>query len=339
MSKNKQHLSSPLSEFDLIERFFKRSSSLQEGNNGIILGIGDDCALLQLGSSEVIAASIDSLVSGVHFFADEKPFNIGYKAVMVNASDLAAMGAKPRWLTLALTLPEMDENWLSLFSQGLFQALAETGMSLVGGDTTRGPLSLSVQVQGTVDKDKALRRSGMQEGDVIYVSGPLGGAALGLAHRLGNIQFNHDQKEKTLELIEQALCLPQARWQLGLILKDYANSCIDISDGLAADLTHMLRQSACGAKINLADIPYHLAFSSVNLSLNEKWQYALAGGEDYELCFSMNKNNEEKLLEKLKSKNINIFRIGEVISGDDKNLNFYLGRDEIKLNLSGYRHF
>ncbi|MGJ3494645.1 Thiamine-monophosphate kinase [Piscirickettsia salmonis] len=339
MSKNKQHLSSPLSEFDLIERFFKRSSSLQEDNNGIILGIGDDCALLELGSSEVIATSIDSLVSGVHFFADEKPFNIGYKAVMVNASDLAAMGAKPRWLTLALTLPEMDENWLRLFSQGLFQALAETGMNLVGGDTTRGPLSLSVQVQGTVDKDKALRRSGMQEGDVIYVSGPLGGAALGLAHRLGKVQFNHDQKAKTVELIEQALCLPQARWQLGLILKDYANSCIDISDGLAADLTHMLRQSACGAKINLEDIPFHSAFNALDVSLYEKWQYALAGGEDYELCFSMNKNNEEKLLEKLKSTNINIFRIGEVISGDDKNLNFYLGCDEIKLNLSGYRHF
>ncbi|OAJ34824.1 Thiamine-monophosphate kinase [Piscirickettsiaceae bacterium NZ-RLO1] len=339
MSKNKQHLSSSLNEFDLIERFFKRSSSLQEDNNGIILGIGDDCALLELEPGEVIATSVDSLVSGVHFFADEKPFNIGYKAVMVNASDLAAMGARPRWLTLALTLSEINEDWLSSFSQGLFQALAETGMSLVGGDTTRGPLSLSVQVQGTVDKDKALRRSRMQESDVIYVSGPLGGAALGLAHRLGKIQFNNDQKEKAVELIEQALCLPQARWQLGLMLKDYANSCIDISDGLAADLTHMLRQSACGAKINLEDIPFHPAFNLLDLSLHEKWQYALAGGEDYELCFSINKNNEEKFLEKLKSKNINIFRIGEVISINDKNLNFYLGSNEIKLNLSGYRHF
>ncbi|ODN43682.1 thiamine-phosphate kinase [Piscirickettsia litoralis] len=335
MSKNSQNTSQSLGEFDLIERFFKRSSFSQ--NQSVILGIGDDCALLEVNPGEVVAASIDTLVSGVHFFADEKPFNIGYKAVMVNVSDLAAMGAQPRWLTLALTLPEVNENWLELFSQGLFQALDETGMSLVGGDTTRGPLSMSLQVQGTVEKDKALKRSGMQVGDALYVSGPLGGAALGLAYRLGKIAFNDENDGKAALLVDQALCLPKARWQFGLILKEYANSCIDISDGLVSDLNHLLKQSNCGAKVNLDDIPYHPAFNYLNFDLNKKWQYALAGGEDYELCFSVSQKNKEKLLNILRKENVKIFQVGEAVSGGM--LSFYYKSKAESLKLSGYEHF
>jgi thiamine-monophosphate kinase len=262
-----------MSEFDLIQRYFTRATP------GAILGVGDDAALVHLGEGMELAVSTDMLVSGTHFFADADPFLLGHKALAVNLSDLAAMGAMPRWATLALSLPSIDETWLEKFSRGIFSLAVQHGVELVGGDTTRGPLNLCITIMGEVPKGMALRRDGAKTGDDIWVSGILGEAALALAHMQGKIVLSQTEFAACAAHLHQ----PQPRVELGLALRGIANSAIDISDGLLADLGHILERSRVGADIDYTSIP------RANPSIQADYilqRYTLAGGDDYELCFT-----------------------------------------------------
>ncbi len=265
-----------MSEFDLIRRYFTRATP------GAVLGVGDDAALLRIATGMELAVSTDMLVSGTHFFPDADPYLLGHKTLAVNLSDMAAMGAMPRWATLSLALPEVNEFWLQRFSAGFFALADEYGVDLIGGDTTRGPLNLCVTILGEVPRGGSLRRDGAQIGDDIWVSGTLGLAALGLAHLLSKITLPEDARIFCLAALHQ----PQPRVALGIALRGIAHSAIDISDGLLADLGHLLERSNCGADLHFAAIPSHLrnGNDAVEKALIE--HCTLSGGDDYELCFT-----------------------------------------------------
>jgi len=263
------------SEFDLIRQFFTRPAP------GALLGVGDDAALMALAPGNELAVSTDMLVAGRHFLADADPYLLGHKALAVNLSDMAAMGATPRWATLSLALPAADEAWLRAFSQG-FYALAERfHVDLVGGDTTRGPLNLCVTILGEVPAGLALRRDGARCGDEIWVTGSLGGAALGLRHLLGQEVLTEAEARDCLGHLHQ----PEPRVALGRALLGLATAAIDVSDGFLADLGHVLSRSGVGAEVNFDRLPAHPAVAA-RLPLDAGRQSLLAGGDDYDLCFT-----------------------------------------------------
>jgi thiamine-monophosphate kinase len=268
----------PTSEFDLIYRYF---SSLGAGP-AVDLSVGDDCAILRLEPNERLATSVDTMVEGVHFPEDMFPEDIGFRAVSVAVSDLAAMGARPIGMTVALTLPEADEFWINTFSQGLAQAVSEYKLPLVGGDTTRGPLTISVQVMGALPADKALLREGAQVGDLVYVSGTLGDAAGALAFLNGEWHPEPDAAEFLLQRFHR----PRARVELGRELLGKATSAIDISDGLLADAGHIAAASGVSIDIECGRVPLSSALNSHPDSEN-KLKWALSGGDDYELCLTL----------------------------------------------------
>ncbi len=268
-----------LTEFELIERFFRRTA------RSATLGIGDDAAIVAPTPGCELAVSVDMLVSGRHFFPDADPESIGHKTLAVNLSDMAAIGATPRWALLAGALPEIDTAWLAAFARGLFALADVHRLELIGGDTTRGPLTLSVTILGEVPKGKALLRSGAKSGDSIWVSGRLGDAALALAHAQGHVALSTEE----FAACEPALLLPTPRVALGERLRGIATAAIDISDGLTGDLGHVLHASGLGADIDLAAIPRGMAMDRL-LSGAEReaaLRCLLAGGDDYELCFTV----------------------------------------------------
>lgn len=268
----------PPSEFDLIYRHF---SSLGAGP-AVDLSVGDDCAILRLNPNERLATSVDTVVEGIHFPEDMFPEDLAYRAVSVATSDLAAMGARPIGMTVALTLPKADDFWLNSFSQGLAKAVSEYQLPLVGGDTTRGPLTITVQVLGAVPMDKALLREGAQVGDEVYVSGTLGDAAGALAFLNGEWQPEPEAGEFLLERYNR----PRARIELGLQLLGTATSAIDISDGLLADAGHIAAAGGVGIRLEPDLLPISAALASHrNREAILKW--ALSGGDDYELCFTL----------------------------------------------------
>jgi thiamine-monophosphate kinase len=279
-----------MGEFDLIERYFKRPV------RQAVLGVGDDCALLQALPGTQLAISTDMLVEGRHFFADVDPFALGHKALAVNLSDLAACGAKPLAFTLALALPCADEAWLAPFSQGLLALADAHGCELIGGDTTQGPLNICITVFGEVPvvggKSQALLRSGAQAGDDLYVSGTLGDARLALEVLRGTVAV----PAPVLAAARLRMERPTPRVALGLALRGLATAAIDISDGLLGDLGHVLKQSGVGATVN-ADVATNLVASyayytasraqfDTELSATQWRCWALAGGDDYELLFT-----------------------------------------------------
>lgn len=265
-----------LSEFELIRRYFTRQTPI---NTATQLGIGDDCALLQIPADKQLAITTDTMVENVHFFADVNPCFLGHKLLAVNLSDLAAMGAKPIAVSLALTLLSADEVWLAGFTQG-FLALAERyQVELIGGDTTQGPLTLTVQAMGLLPQGKALLRSGAKPGDLVFVSGPIGDAGLGLKIMQG---YECLQPEQALARFHT----PMPRVELGLALLDVANACIDISDGLAADLNHILQQSEVGALITFEAIPLSSSVLAYIEATGDSL-LPLVAGDDYELCFTV----------------------------------------------------
>ena len=268
----------PVSEFTLIYRYF---SALGRGE-AVELSVGDDCAILRLGEGERVATSVDTMVAGVHFPDDSFPEDIGFRAVSVAASDLAAMGARPLGMTVALTLPEPDEFWLNAFSQGLAAAVSEYALPLVGGDTTRGPLTITVQVLGALPLAGALLRSGAGVGDGLYVSGTLGDAAGGLAFLRGEWQPEPAAAEFLLERFNR----PRARIELGRVLLGRASAAIDISDGLLADAGHIADASGVRLVIEPALLPLSHALCS-QPSRDQAILWALTGGDDYELCFTL----------------------------------------------------
>lgn len=264
------------SEFGLIQQFFTRPTP------SAVLGVGDDAALLQVSAGKLLAVSSDMLVSGRHFLPDTEPYLLGHKTLAVNLSDLAAMGATPRWATLALALPAVDKAWLSEFSRGFFDLADRFGVELIGGDTTAGPLNLCVTIFGETGA-RPLRRDAAQPGDDIWVSGDLGGAALGLAHLLGETALNDNDAAACLA----RLLRPEPRVALGLALAALPRvAAIDISDGLLADLGHILERSAVGAEIAFASLPAHPALRPMLSDSALARRCLLAGGDDYELCFT-----------------------------------------------------
>lgn len=314
-----------MSEFDLIQRYFTRPTP------NAILGVGDDAALLRVSEGMELAVSTDMLVSGTHFFPDADPFLLGHKTLAVNLSDLAAMGAVPRWATLALSLPDADENWLRRFSAGFFALADEHSVELVGGDTTRGPLNLSVTIMGEVPRDQALRRSGAETGDDIWVSGELGDAALGLAHQQGKIKLPEDARLSCLAALHQ----PRPQVALGLALRGVAHSAIDISDGLLADLGHILECSHAGAEIEFAAIPTGIP-RDIDKALFQ--HCVLSGGDDYELCFTAPAAKRSQISAIATKLQLPLTRIGSVNAGPGCTVRAADG-SMMKIKESGYDHF
>ncbi|VEI43085.1 thiamine monophosphate kinase [Citrobacter youngae] len=259
-------------EFSLIARYFDR---VRTSRLDVETGIGDDCALLNIPEKQTLAISTDTLVAGNHFLPDIDPTDLAWKALAVNLSDLAAMGADPAWLTLALTLPDVDEAWLEAFSDGLFELLNYYDMQLIGGDTTRGPLSMTLGIHGYVPVGRALKRSGAKPGDWIYVTGTPGDSAAGLAILQNRLQVG-DAKDADY-LLKRHL-RPTPRILQGQALRDLASAAIDISDGLISDLGHIVNASGCGARVNVDALPYSPAFAQ-HVESEQALRWALSGGK------------------------------------------------------------
>ncbi|WP_180063319.1 thiamine-phosphate kinase [Acinetobacter sp. YH16042] len=304
-----------MAEFSIIDTYFNRQNI-----NSVDLGVGDDSALLTPPPQQQLVICADTLVAGRHFPLDTKPHAIGWKSVAVNLSDIAAMGAKPHSILLALSLPQIDHDWLKGFSQGLYDCCDQFGVSLIGGDTTQSPhLTISVTALGWVESGQAVPRSGAKIGDYICVSGQVGDAAFGLKH-LGH------QLQKRLDY-------PMPRCLLGQQLKGLANSMIDVSDGLAQDLGHILAASHVGAEIELDQLP--IDHDVKQLQQEKQWQYALAGGDDYELCFTISPQNYKKLLQL--ELDVNISKIGQITPNLGIRYNNH-GVDQV-IKFKGYQHF
>jgi thiamine-monophosphate kinase len=313
------------SEFDLIHKYFTRPTRHTN------LGIGDDAALIGVANGMELVISTDMSVVGTHFFADAKPYNIGWKSLAVNISDMAAMGAQAKWATLALALPEVNELWLSEFSEGFFACANAFGIDLIGGDTTRGSLTISVQIMGEVPTGAALKRSGAQADDDIWISGNLGSAALGLAHLQGKLTLKNE-----LDICLKALNTPTPRAALGLALRGTATSCIDVSDGLLADLGHVLKASNLGATIDLEKIPCIELLKS-NLGNPQFQEFLLAGGDDYELCFTAPPSKREAI--NLLSNQLNIPITCIASTRMDIGLQATYKNNNLKLLKQGFDHF
>lgn len=286
-----------MSEFELIRRYFDRPPKRT------LLGVGDDCALLRPDAGLDLAITTDMLVEGRHFRPGAEPRALGHKALAVNLSDLAAMGATPRWATLALALPAVEPAWLAAFSEGLFALAERYNVDLVGGDTTRGAVrTLSITAIGEVPPGLALERAGARPGDDIWVSGELGGAALGLSRP---------------EIPEAAKRLhsPEPRVELGERLRRLAHAAIDVSDGLAGDLAHILRRSGVGATIEYPRIPKCRAFEALNDPQLEK-DCVLSGGDDYELVFTAPREHRAELESLARELRLGLTRIGTIHAGD-----------------------
>ena len=286
-----------MSEFELIRRYFDRAP------RHALLGVGDDCALLRPDAGFDLAVTTDMLVEGRHFLPGAQPRALGHKALAVNLSDLAAMGATPRWVTLAIALPAVEPAWLEAFSEGLFALAARYNVDLIGGDTTRGPLrTISVTAIGEVPPGLALERAGARADDEIWVSGELGGAALGLAHP---------------EIVEAAkrLHAPEPRVELGERLRRLAHAAIDVSDGLAGDLGHILQRSGVGATVHYDRVPRPRAFAALNDTELEK-RCVLSGGDDYELLFTAPREHRRELEALARELRLGLTPIGTTHAGE-----------------------
>ena len=295
-----------MQEFQLIRQVQRETSvaSSNSSDRGVILGIGDDAAVLEVPAGQHLVAATDTLNAGTHFPVDTSPYDIAYKCLAVNLSDLASMGAIPRWALLSLSLPRVDSKWVRSFTAG-FNALAQThGVTLVGGDTSSGPLSINLTALGFVEPGRQLERSGANPGDLIVVSGTIGGAA----YVLELLQSGRTVSERHL------LDRPQPRVKLGQALVGFASACIDISDGLLADLGHVLKASGCGARLELEKLPHPDILEGLEDRL--KWNYQLSGGDDYELLFTLPSHHKVQIAYWSQRLDIGLSIIGEIEEGD-----------------------
>ena len=293
------------SEFEIIRRYFTRPVKRA------LLGVGDDCALIAPESGNVLAVSTDMLVEGRHFFAGADAAALGHKALAVNLSDLAAMGAAPRYATLALALPDADEAWLAQFAQGFFALADAFGTELIGGDTTRGPRTISITVMGEIPAELALRRDGAKAGDDIWLSGASGDAALGLAHMEGRVRLSDEALAHCL----QRLHTPLPRVALGIALRGVASSAIDVSDGLVADIGHIGERSGVAIELRFADLPRSAALASCEEG-HLAQECLLAGGDDYELAFTAAASSRARLAALATELGLPLTRIGRVRAGE-----------------------
>ncbi|MCC2637923.1 MAG: thiamine-phosphate kinase [Moraxellaceae bacterium] len=312
-------------EFELIREFFRRPVA----DAGVRLGIGDDAALLALPVGEELVVTTDTLVAGRHFPDSAAPFDIGWKALAVNLSDLAAMGAQARWVTLALTLPDSDETFLREFARGFFALAEREGVSLVGGDTTRGPLSITVTALGCVPAGLALRRDGARAGDDLYVSGCVGDAGLGLRLELG--QWLDELAPLARDTALQRLHRPEPRLALGLALRGMASACLDVSDGLAQDLGHLLAASDVGAELELSALPRSAALADIDSAFADI--LALTSGDDYELLFTASPEARKAIA----ALPLACARIGRVTA--QAGLRFLRAGVPVEMPVAGFTHF
>ncbi|HCU0903394.1 TPA: thiamine-phosphate kinase [Proteus mirabilis] len=321
----------PCGEFSLIKQYF---TSQPVKRKDVSTGIGDDCAILTVPEKQQVAISTDTLVSGIHFLPTISPEDLAYKALAVNISDLAAVGADPAWASLALTLPKVDNDWLEAFSRSLFALAEYYSIQLIGGDTTKGPLSLTITIQGLVPQGMALLRSGAKIGDWIYVTGFLGDSAAGLAVLQNRLQPS--QPESRDYFITRHL-RPQPRLLQGQALRSLASAAIDISDGLISDLNHILTASGCGARINLDALPYSAVMKS-QVSKEQAEIWALSGGEDYELCFTVPEINRGALDIALAHTGADFHCIGQIMPIAE-GIRYLREGKEVHPNLKGFDHF
>ncbi len=273
----------PLSEFEIIQQIFKQQ---KVDRNDVLSGIGDDAAITSIPEGHELVLAMDTMIAGVHFPENMKPKDIGYRSLAVNLSDLAAMGAEPAWVTLALTIPQSNETWLRAFASGFLTLATQYNVQLIGGDLSRGDLSITIQAHGFLPANKKLLRSGAQPGDLIYVTGTLGDAAAGL--------ISWQQPEQSFAYLKQRLTRPTPRVEVGIALREFATSAIDVSDGLIADLGHILDASKVGAKLEIANLSLSLAICE-KFDLDQAREMALSGGDDYELCFTVPSRKEEQI--------------------------------------------
>lgn len=318
-----------MSEFDLIARYFTRPVR----HSALTLGVGDDCALLQPRAGHELAISTDMLVEGRHFFSDADANALGHKSLAVNLSDLAAMGAEPLAFTLALALPSIDENWLSAFSKGLFALADQHNIALIGGDTTKGPLTMSITVFGDIPTGQALRRSQAKVGDDIWVSGTLGDARLALSAIQGKLVLEtHAFNQAAVHLHR-----PTPRIALGMALRDVAHAAIDISDGLLGDLQHVLKQSNVGATLQADDLPLGEILKSTQTT-TVCHEFALNGGDDYELCFTAPTTKREAVHQAATKANTVVTRIGQITAAREINILNAAG-EALAISSNSYDHF
>lgn len=318
-----------MSEFELIQRYF---TARQPAQSYIPLGIGDDCALMSPRTGMQLAISTDMLVEGRHFFADVNPRMLGHKALAVNLSDLAAMGAQPRAFTLALALPEVQSDWLHDFSQGMFELAEQHHCQLIGGDTTKGPLNVCITVFGEIPNGQALRRDAAKEGDDIWVSGTLGEAKLALAGYLNQLTLSEAHQQQSA----LSLHMPTPRIGLGLALRGIAHAAIDVSDGLMGDLGHILKCANLGATLWCDTLPVGPCLKHQKKTVQR--EYALAGGDDYELCFTAPINKRDAILSAAQQTRTKVTRIGYTQTKEGLRI---VDADNVPLTLSihSFDHF
>ena len=291
------------SEFSLIDKYFTHRT------RHTLLGVGDDAALIRPRRGQVLAISADMLVEGRHFFKGADPEALGHKTLAVNLSDMAAMGATPRWATLAIALPKVDARWLAAFSRGFMRLARAHDVDLIGGDTTRGPLNLCVQIMGEVPAQKALRRDGAKAGDEVWVSGTLGDATLAVAARNKKITLTKSQWLAASRRLDK----PTPRVALGAALRGIASSAIDVSDGLLADLGHICERSRVAAALELSALPRSRLMRALGAEQAVAQRALLSGGDDYELCFTAPPARRAAVLRASARTRVPVTRIGRII--------------------------
>jgi thiamine-monophosphate kinase len=317
-----------MNEFEIIERYFNFSKQ----DAGVITGIGDDAAVIHPDASP-IAISVDTLVAGVHFPLESSPADIAYKALAVNLSDLAAMGAEPRWFTLSLVLPDADDDWLDAFALSLSDIAKEYNIALIGGDTTRGPLTITIQVMGALPNEGGILRSTARPEEDIYVTGTIGDAAIGLLAYQEKITLANEEKLFCIERLSR----PTPRLTIGQALINHATSMIDCSDGFAADLGHILQASGVGAEVSFASLPLSPAGNNW-IKTGKNPELIINGGDDYELIFTAPRQASDEIKKIAVKHNVAITHVGSTT--DNTGLRFFDAEDRVmSLTAGGYNHF
>jgi len=318
-----------MNEFDIIDRFLNIKNGQRKD---VIKGIGDDCALLKVPRGQRLAVTMDTLIGGVHFLADSNAADVAHKAVAVNLSDLSAAGAEPAWLTVSLSLPEFDEEWLTDFNRGLKKIADFFTVQIIGGDTCRGPMSITIQAHGFVPENVFLQRSTAQAGELICVTGNLGDAALGLKVAQNELQV----PPKVATQLLKKYYTPYPRVAAGIVLRGRATAGIDISDGLLSDVNHISQQSGVGALLRWERIP----LSEEAKSIEDKdlvMKAALTGGDDYELCFTIDEDDLESTKQALETVGIDCIPIGRLTGKPGVRLLHH--KQELVVDELGYSHF
>lgn len=322
-----------MQEFSIIEQYFTNQT---QPRHDVIVGVGDDCAITQIPQNQVLATTTDTLVSGIHFLPETSPQDIAHKALAVNLSDLAAMGATPAWVSLALTLPDTNDDWLSEFADAFARSCEYYSINLIGGDTTQGPLSITITAQGFVPPESVITRAGAHPGDAIFVTGTLGDAGAGLALLQDSLNIDKQLVNDTaVEYLLKRHHTPSARVLAGTTLRRKVSSCIDISDGLLGDIQHIMKASNCGANINVGTLPISDELLSL-VTPEYAIELALSAGDDYELLFTVPQDRVDEVKTAMHSISLPITEIGQMTGGSE--LNLKLNNQTYITQASAYQH-